>query len=251
MNLHLKEKKILLVGLGRGIGRAIAKAYADEKAQLFILSRDENYLKKTIDSINGTNRHNYLKTELMKSKEPTRISEFLIKQYKYFDIVIHNIGGPFGIRDSLAEIDDWEKVWRLNVGIAIEMNRILIKPMLTRQWGRIIHISSISSRILRGAPQYCCAKAYLNAYIKTMGRSFAKDGIIISGILPGAVEFKDSYWAKTKKLNQEKYYGFLKEHQAIGRMGKPEEIASFAVFLGSEKASFAAGTLIPIDGGNM
>lgn len=69
--------------------------------------------------------------------------------------------------------------------------------------------------------------------------------------MPGAVTFYDGYWDKVLKTNPDKYYGFLKEHQAISRMGSPEEIANFALFLGSEKASFAAGALIPVDGGNM
>ena len=252
MNLGLKGKQVLVVGIGKGIGKAISIAYANEGAKIVALSRNENLLRETINIIGGEKKgHAYRVVELMETGTPSNIAKQLITDYDDFDIVIHNIGGPMDIRDTLASVDEWNKVWKLNIGIAIEMNRILIPPMINKKYGRIIHISSISSRILRGSPQYCCAKAYVNAYVTTAGRELADKGIIMSAILPGAIEFENGFWAETKKTNKEKYYGFLKEHQAINRMGSPEEIANFALFLGSEKASFAAGALIPVDGGNM
>lgn len=252
MELGIKGKKVLIVGLGKGIGKAIVRAYADEGAYLTVLSRDKRNLKKIIDEIGGKKcRHSYLAVKLMEYGVPKNTAEKLISENICFDIVVHNIGGSLGIRDPLGQVEDWNKVWRLNTGIAIEMNNILIPPMIKQNWGRIIHISSISSRILKGAPQYCCAKAYLNAYVITVGRHFAKKGIVMSAILPGAVEFENSYWAEIKETNKGKYYGFLNEHQAINRMGTPEEIAAFALFMGSEQVRFASASIIPVDGGNM
>jgi 3-oxoacyl-[acyl-carrier protein] reductase len=252
MNFNISGKSVLVVGASKGIGRAIAKAYAEEGAIVTAIARSESQLKSLIEEIGGPNSvHRYFVFDMMETGMPTKASQLLLEDYKYFDIVIQCIGGIYKSRDPFSSIEFWINEWIFNVGIAIEMNNILIPPMVKRGWGRIIHISSISSKMLRGNVLYTCAKSYLNAYVINMGRLLANKGIIVSALMPGAVEFKDSYWEKIRNNNPDKYFGFLKEHQAIGRMGKPEEIAAFAVFLGSEQASFAAASLITVDGGNM
>ena len=252
MNLELKDKKVLIVGIGEGIGKAIAKAFAKEGASVTAISRDEQRLKELILELGGEKKgHSYMTVDLMVDDNPRKTALFLIEKHKKFDIVVHNIGHHLGIRDPLAPVKDWHLVWKLNIGISIEMNEILIRPMIEQKWGRVIHLSSISAIILRGSPQYCTSKAYINAYVTTVGRYLASKGVVMTSIMPGAVEFSGGYWDEIKKTNPEKYYGFIMEHQAIGRMGTPEEIASLAVFMGSIHSSFAPGTNIPIDGGNM
>jgi 3-oxoacyl-[acyl-carrier protein] reductase len=253
MDLGIKGKRVLIIGVGSGIGKSIALAFAGEGAVVTAISRDEQNLKKLISEMKGgkSSGHSYLATELLSEGNPRKTAIKLIKDHKRFDIVVHNIGHHLGIREPLAPVKDWQLIWQLNAGIGIEMNEILIPPMIEQGWGRVIHLSSISAIILRGSPQYCTSKAYLNAYITTVGRYLADKGVVMASVMPGAVEFKGGYWDEIKKSNPGKYYGFLKEHQAIGRMGTPEEIASFVVFVGSVHSSFATGTNIPVDGGNM
>ena len=252
MELGLKNRKVLIVGIGNGIGKAIAIAFANEGSIVTALSRNEQKLKELIDEIGGEKKgHSFFKVDLMVDEKPRKTALPLIDQHKKFDIIVHNIGHHLGIREPLAAVKDWQLIWKLNVGISIEMNEILIPPLIEQKWGRVIHISSISAIILRGSPQYCTSKAYLNAYVTTVGRHLADTGVVMTSIMPGAVEFSGGYWDEIKKSNPEKYKGYLKEHQAIGRMGTPEEIASFAVFMGSVHSSFAPGTNIPVDGANM
>jgi len=252
MEMGINGKRVLIIGIGNGIGKSIAIAYANERAIVTAVSRDEQGLRKLVLEMGGESKgHSYMATDLMIDGNPTKTAKSLIERHKKFDIVVHNIGHHLGIREPLAPVKEWQLVWKLNVGISIEMNEILIPPMIEQKWGRVIHLSSISARILRGSPQYCTSKAYLNAYVTTVGRYLADKGIVMTSIMPGAVEFGGGYWDEIKKQNPEKYHGFLKEHQAIGRMGTPEEIASFAVFMGSIHSSFAPATNIPVDGGSM
>jgi NAD(P)-dependent dehydrogenase (short-subunit alcohol dehydrogenase family) len=95
------------------------------------------------------------------------------------------------------------------------------------------------------------AKAYLNAYVKTVGRAVAKDGVILNAVMPGAVSFEGSYWDEIMKTNPIKVNDFLSHHQAVNRFGKPKEIASVVTFLVSDLASFMHGSIVPVDGGNM
>ncbi|MCL2742530.1 MAG: SDR family oxidoreductase, partial [Planctomycetaceae bacterium] len=195
--------------------------------------------------------HAYFCGDLMQHGEPTRLAGQVNSVFGGFDIVVHAVGGPLDIRDPLSPVDEWQRVWQYNCGIAIEMNCVLIPCMQQRNWGRVIHISSISGVLLRGAAPYASAKAYLNAYTKTLGRELAKSGVVVSAVLPGAVAFDGSYWDKFVKEMHPRVDDFLRHHQAAGRMGTPEEIASFVVMLGSEQASFAQGALFNVDGGNM
>ena len=154
-------------------------------------------------------------------------------------------------RNFLGGIDEWYEAWKFNCGIAIDMNSVLIPEMIKNKWGRVIHVSSISAKMLRGNPLYASSKAFLNAYVKTVGRQVAQSGVVMSAVMPGAVAFENSYWEKTKKDNPAKVNDFLSHHQAVGRFGTPEEIANMVLFLGSEKASFMQAAIVPIDGGNM
>ena len=100
-----------------------------------------------------------------------------------------------------------------------------------------------------GAPAYSCAKAYLNMYTKVVSREFAKDNVIVSAIMPGTVRSKGKHWDKLEKKDPKKVKEYLEHHHAIGRFGDAAEIAPFVLLLSSSHASFAAGSLVNIDGG--
>jgi 3-oxoacyl-[acyl-carrier protein] reductase len=128
---------------------------------------------------------------------------------------------------------------QFNAGHAIEINALIIPPMQEKRWGRIIHISSISAENLRASAPYGCAKAFLNAYIKTVGRAVAPEGVVISGLMPGAVLAEAGHWDNIRKNNPAMMSDFLRHHHAIGRLGTAEEISPFAVFMASQWVSFA------------
>ena len=101
----------------------------------------------------------------------------------------------------------------------------------------------------QGSPQYCSAKASVNAYVRSVGRYVAKHGIIITSVMPGAIFTEGGYWDMKKSKNFKKYKKYIKERMAIGRIGKVEEISNFVIFLCSEKSSFAVGSSFLVDGG--
>jgi len=138
-----------------------------------------------------------------------------------------------------------------NASIAIDINSVFLPDFLNRHDGRICHVSSISAEMLRGNPLYASAKAYLNAYVKTVGRAVAKEGVILNAVMPGAVSFEGSYWDEISKTNPIKVHDFLSHHQAVNRFGKPEEIASVVTFLVSDYSTFMQGSIVAVDGGNM
>lgn len=256
MDLGIAGKRVLVTGASQGIGKEIALAFAGEKCRVVIVARREKELQETVKAFPGS-AHGFIAADLMEEGRPARVAEEALRRFGTIDIIVHNVGGTLQVKDPLAPAKDWERVWMFNVGIAMEMNRVLVPPMRQQKWGRIIHVSSISGESLRGSGAYGCAKAYVNAYTKVLGRALAQDGIVVSAILPGAVYAAGGHWDEDAVHNKDKEAffrkrdDFLRHHHAVGRFGTADEIAPFAVFLASRHVTFAQGTLIPVDGGTM
>ncbi len=259
MDLGIKDKRVLITGGSKGIGLSIASAFADEGAKVSIVSRNEDKLCETIEKIGGQSKgHEYIVANLREIDKPTKVALDLIEKHKTIDIVIHNVGGALGQKDPLGSVELWEDVWKFNVGIAIEMNAVLVPAMKSQEQGRIVHVSSISGELgeplsepFGGALPYAAAKAYLNAYVKGLGRELAIDNVIVTAVMPGAVLSKGKYWDKLKNKNPALVDEFLNQYYPIARFGDAEEIAPFVLLLSSDKASFAAGSIIPISGGRV
>lgn len=259
MDLGIKGKRVLITGASQGIGKAIAVAFAKEGCRVVVIARGEDKLKELVAEMGGiTKGHAYYACDLMQKGITTEVVNKLVSEGGEFEIVVHNIGGTLGLKNPLLSAEDWYKVWYFNAGIAIDINALIIPPMQRQKWGRIIHISSISAESIRGSTPYAAVKAYVNAYVKGVGRSFAKDNIVISALMPGAVYSEGGDWDENSERNRidkeaflRKKSDFLRHHHAIGRLGEANEIAPFAVFMASKYVSFAAASIIPIDGGTM
>jgi 3-oxoacyl-[acyl-carrier protein] reductase len=255
MDLGIKGKKVLITGASQGIGKAIALSFAKEGCKVSVIARSEDKLKELIKEMEGTG-HSMFAIDLLPKGNPTIAINKLLELNQGYDIIVHNIGGTLGVRDVLSSEEDWNKVWRFNTGIAIEINDILIPYMQKQKWGRIIHISSQSAFGLRGCGPYGAAKAYLNAYAKVLGKGVAKDGIVVSALTPGSVYASGGDWDENSPKNnsdKEAFYkkraDFLRHHMPIGRLGTADEIAPFALFMASKHVTFAIGSIVPVDGG--
>jgi 3-oxoacyl-[acyl-carrier protein] reductase len=252
MDLGIAGKRVLITGASQGIGRAIALDFARENCQVSLIARREKMLQQVVEEMGGAERgHNYYVTDLLEEGAPTRAVRKLSAGNAPFDIVVHNLGGTLQVKDPLSPMEQWRKVWQFNVGVAIEMNALLIPPMQANGWGRVVHISSISAENLRGSGPYGAAKAYLNAYTKVLARGIAQTGVVVSAVLPGAIIAEGGHWDNIRKTNPAMMADFLRHHHAVGRLGTAEEIAPFVLFMASEHVTFGQGALINVDGGTM
>jgi 3-oxoacyl-[acyl-carrier protein] reductase len=257
MDLGLKDKRVLVTGASRGMGRDIALAFAAEGCRVTIVARREKDLKAVLEEMGGQGLgHEHYTVDLMAEGAAVKAVQALVKRGGAFDIVIHNLGGTLNIKDHLAPMQQWYEVWKLNIGIAIEINSILVPLMKTKGWGRIIHMSSTAAEHFRGAAAYGVAKAYLNAYTQSLGRRLAKDGIVMSAVMYSVMKTAGGYWDEDSETNRQfreqflqRKENLLKEHQPIGRLGEVEDIVPFVLFMASEKARFAAASIIPVTGG--
>lgn len=250
MNFGIAGRLALVTGAGRGIGRAIAQCLSGEGARVAVVSRTLADLETLVSQMGGKDKgHLAAAIDLVEDGGPSTLVKILQKDFGQPSIVVHNLGGTLDIKDPFCSIQDWRRVYRFNLEVAVELNSFLVPYMQEQKWGRVVHISSISSMENHGPVTYCAIKAALTAYTRSFGGVVAPDGVVVSAVLPGAVFTEQGYWDFTSRENPEHVTKFLTERQRIGRFGKTEEIGNFVTFLCSDLASFNTGSIIPIDGG--
>lgn len=251
MDLNIAGKKFLVTGASRGLGRDMVLSLAAEGAKVAFAARsseDIASLRTLIDA--KKNGHYGLVMDLEPEQAPRALIDHLYDNgFSELDGIVHNLGGTMNINDPMCPVSDWRRVWRLNLEVAIELNGHYLPLMRQKKWGRVVHISSISSMENHGPIPYCSVKAALNAYTRSLGRYVASDGVIVSAILPGAVWTEGGYWDTAEKERPEHVSKYVKERMAIGRLGQPSEISGLVTFMCSDLASFCVGSIIPVDGG--
>ncbi|TAL19566.1 SDR family oxidoreductase [Patescibacteria group bacterium] len=250
MDLGLKGKRALVTGAGRGIGRAIALALSREGAKVAVFSRNDADVSSLLAAMGGAAAGHYGGPfDLMAPGAPERLAETLNARFGLPDILVHNVGGTLEVTDPFCSLVDWRRVFRFNFEIAVELDQIFIPAMRERRWGRVVHVGSTSSMENNGPITYCAAKAALVAYSRSMGRVLAKDGVVMSAVLPGAVFTEGGYWDEALRERPEHVQKYLADRCPLGRFGRPEDIAAMVVFLCSELAEFCQGSIVPVDGG--
>ena len=250
MDLGIKGRLALVTGAGKGIGRAIAQELAKEGARVVLAARTLEQLESTRREMASSDRHHVVPVDLMADGGVAKLAE-AIQKLGDLDIMVHNLGGSAMVFPALAPTEDWKKVWQFNVGIAHELNRIFIPSMVARKWGRIVHLSTLSTTTYNGYAAYVSAKCALDGYVKTVSREVSKDNVIISAVAPGAIYSEGRFFAKMQKENPAVLDNYYKEHLPIKRLGQASEIAPVAAFLCSDHASFMAGAIVGADGGGM
>lgn len=248
MNLQIEGKIAIVTGAGRGLGQGICHSLAKEGVTIIGCSRTISDLQKLKILLND-NKHEFINIDLSQEHGPQQLIDFVRSKGLSPDIIINNVGGNLNLTDPLGPLSEWQQVMRINLEVAIELNREFIPDMQKKKWGRICHISSISALENQGPPSYCAAKAALNAYIRSLGRFVAADNVILTGVMPGAVFTEGGYWDIALKERPDHVSKYLTDRMAIKRFGKIEEISELVTFMCSEHASFCVGTSVLADGG--
>jgi 3-oxoacyl-[acyl-carrier protein] reductase len=251
MDLKIKDRLALVTGASRGIGRAIALELAKEGARVIIVARTPEPLQQVKSELGGSDgRHNAFAIDLMADGGIAQLAG-KIDKLGNLDIIVHNLGGSNGVFTTFAPSEDWRKVWQFNVGVGHELNRIFIPKMVERRWGRVVHLSTLSTTTYNGYAAYVASKTALDGYVKTVNREVSKDNVIVSAVAPGAIYSEGRHFAKLQQENPAALEAYFKEHLPIRRLGRAEDIAPVAAFLCSEQASFMAGSIVGVDGGGM
>ncbi len=248
MDFGIKDRLALVTGCSRGIGRGIAKGLASEGARVILVARSADALEALRRELPSPDKHTVVAVDLMADGGIQKLAE-AINKLGNLDIMVHNLGGSAGVFKTFTPVEDWKKVWQFNVGIAHELNHLFIPPMVQRRWGRIVHLSTLSTTTYQGNAPYVSAKCALEGYLKCISREVSKDNVIVSGVAPGAIALEGRYFGNLLKGDPAVVEDYYNNHLPIRRFGMPDDVAAAVAFLCSEQASYLAGTVVAVDGG--
>jgi len=250
MNLGISGRVALVTGASRGIGRAIALALAKEGARTIVVARSKDLLESVKKEMSGgQGRHICIPLDLQLADGPSRLNDILNENGVAPEIIVHNLGGSLGVTQTFAPVDDWKTVWHFNVGVAHELNRLLIPHMIDRKWGRIVHLSTLATSTHDGYAAYTSAKSALDGYVKVVSREVSKHNVLLNAIAPGLVYLEGRHYAKLQRENPEELEKYFDNHLPMRRMASAEEIATVVSFLCSEHAAYMSGSIVRVDGG--
>ena len=247
----LKNKVAVVTGVGSGIGKAIAMAYAEAGALLGVGDINENLLLKTTEDLKDKNENIIsLKTDVSNEEQVKKLIDETVNAHGKLDIIVNNVSvaiGGYPITDMSNE--DWQKIIGINFSSVFYGCKHSIPYFKKNNGGSIINIASVQAHNpLPGWAAYAGIKGGVISMTRNIASEFGPYNIRANTISPGTIA--------TEMVNQvleEDGTGTLMDDlilmHPIGRIGKPSEIAATAVFLASEGGAFANGEDFRIDGG--
>ena len=248
MNIDLTGKRAVVAGGSRGIGRAIALAFAEAGAGVSICARGAEALAQTRHDIARHGHPVHAATcDLADGEAIPRYIEAAAEALGGIDILVNN-ASAFGTSDDEA---GWAGSVAVDLMGTVRATRAALPHIEKSQAGTIINISSISGfRATARTPPYAAVKAAILEYTQTLAAQVARKGIRVNCIAPGSIEFPGGTWERAKNHNPPLYAAILRSIP-FGRLGRPEEVARVALFLASPLAGWVTGQNIAVDGGQM
>lgn len=259
MKIDLTGKNAVVCGASQGIGRAIAIELAKCGANVVLVARNEESLRKVLRELPAakTQNHNFIVADFSEPEELRKKMLNFASEAKPVHILVNNTGGPKGGEIHKAETAEFEQAFRNHLICNQIMVQALLEGMKRNEYGRIINIISTSvKQPIKNLGVSNTIRAAVANWSKTLSVELAPFGITVNNILPGATKterlnsiFKARSEASGKSLDEIENQ-WLAEIPA-GRFAEPEEPAYAAAFLASPFASYINGINLPVDGGRL
>jgi len=246
--MRLKDKIAIVTGAGRGIGKAIAEAFAREGATVIIAERDAETGVATAKGIGGAAR--YIATDVTDEASVDALRDTVLAGYGRIDVLVNNAGINV-FHDPLETSDaEWARCMSVDLEGVWRMCRAALPAMRAQKAGAIVNIaSSHAFTIIPGTFPYPVAKHGLLGLTRSLGIEYAADNVRVNAISPGYIETQLAldYWNGFPDPAAERQRTY--DLHPPKRIGRPEEVAMTAVFLASDEAPFINAANIVIDGG--
>jgi len=249
MQLGMEKKVALVTGAATGIGRAVALEFAKEKARVVLADVNQDVCAALCDTITKSGGEAvWQKADVSSARAVEALIDFAVSKFGGLDMAVNNAG----IQGELASTVDcteenWNRIIATNLtGVWLCM-KYEIAAMLRRGKGSIVNIASNfglvgSSRM----PAYSASKHGVVGLTKTASIEFAPSGVRVNAVCPGPI---DTPLVQAVVKDAPGLVDAITSRVPIGRMGSPNEIAEAVVWLSSDRAAFATGAILSVDGG--
>jgi 3-oxoacyl-[acyl-carrier protein] reductase len=245
--MRLKDHVALVTGGSRGIGRAIARAFAGEGAKVALVYRGgkeaADAAVREIAQAGGVAQA--FQVDVTDAAAAERCVEQVVAEWGRLDILVNNAGI---VRDTLfvrMTPEDWNGVLATNLGGAVNFCRAAAPQMAFKQRrGRIINVSSVAAEHVNpGQTNYAASKGAINAFTRALAVELAGRNVLVNAIAPGFIETDMSAAIRNKAGD------LIKKIIPLRRLGQPDDVARVALFLAGEDSAYVTGQVLTVDGG--
>jgi NAD(P)-dependent dehydrogenase (short-subunit alcohol dehydrogenase family) len=243
----LTGKVALVTGGNKGLGKAMARGFAEAGADVVIASRHESELKSALDEIlEGTGRRGaFFVADMSEREDVKKLAHFALERMGKVDILVNNAGmnAPQAI-DAITD-ETWDRVLEVNLTAPMSLTRELTPQMKERRWGRVVHISSVLGQVSKEKRNvYSATKAALMGLARASALDLGPYNITVNCIAPGPflTDMPMSILSEAEKR-------VFSERTALGRWAEPRELVGPVLMLCSEAGGYVTGQTIFVDGG--
>ena len=258
MDLGLKDRVAIVAASSRGIGKAAAVGLAAEGCELGLCARNAEAIGRVARELESRYRVEVL-AQVADVTDPEAVKKFVAavgERFGRIDICVTNAGGPPAKQFLEIDSEMWRQAFELNLLSVISFARYVIPWMQRRKWGRIITVTSRSTR--QPLPNLILSNTIRTGVlglVRSLANDFGRDGILVNNLAPGATRTERfaevaAARAKSSGRSMEEVVAEFIADTATGQLGTPEEVAAAIVWLASEQASSITGQTILTDHGS-
>lgn len=247
----LTGKNVLITGAASGIGEAMVHAMAEAGAFVYVADLDEVNGNRVANEITGEGREaEFVKLNVAEKSECESVAQKVLTEKGSLDILVNNAGvGHVGTILQTTE-EDLDRLFAVNVRGMFSLTKAFLPSMIERKYGVIINTASIGGVVaIKDRLAYITTKFAVVGFTKALALDHALEGVRANALCPGRVETSFVRSRLAEYADPKKAYNEMAATQAVGRMGRPEEVAAAALYLASDEAAFVTGTAFEIDGG--
>ena len=243
---RFEGRTVLVTGGSRGLGRAMAVAFAAEGAHLILgyLARDKDAAESLAQVRAAGGDGSAIPFDVSKRAEVDEAVLAIVRERGRVDVLVNNAGIA---RDELFPLMDqqsWDEVIATNLGGLFHCARAVVRPMMSAGGGAIVNVGAVSAlRASPGQVNYAASKGGLLAFTRALGAELAPRGIRVNAVIPGAIA--SGLASRLDRRIAERIRGNI----PLGRFGTAEEVARAVLFLASEDAAYIVGHALVVDGG--